>query len=89
MPASSTPIGHVSPPDLGPMEDSDPVLVTYLRRLGLWMVNQLQGKVPVNTASPMILLQSPGGSVFKIVVSDAGVISAVGVPLGSKMATKV
>lgn len=81
--AVSTPVGQVSPPDLGPMEKSDPVLVAYLRRLGLWMTTQLQTKLPIRTATPFVLLLSPNGTVYRLTVDDSGALITTNVPAGT------
>lgn len=70
------------PPNI-PSAVGQQVLHDYLARLNAWISTGLQSKVPVNTAVGGILLQSPGGKVYKLTVTDAGALTATAVPLGS------
>jgi hypothetical protein len=59
------------------------VLHDYLMRLNSWLYTSLQSKLTMNTAVNGILLQSPGGKVYNITVTDAGAVTATLVTLGS------
>jgi hypothetical protein len=78
-----SPVG-APPPDLPDLAGSTPNLPDYLRRFATWANQQLQSKVPQNSAVPSILLiSSPGGIIWKLTVADNGTFTAVQVPPGS------
>jgi len=78
----ATPVGQ-PPPDV-PSTIQQP-LGDYLRRFGMWAAGQLQAKVPIQTAIPGFLIMSANGSVFKIVVSDTGVLATQPIAPGSTL----
>ena len=55
----------------------------YLRKLSVWMAQQLVGKMPAQTAIPGILFLASDGSVWKLAVQPNGAFSVDRVPGGS------
>lgn len=73
----------LTPPDLPNIPNIQPELAEYLRRVTMWAAKQFTFKVPIDTATHGVLLQSPSGKVYAITVDDSGTLIATLVPLGS------
>ena len=77
-----SPQAEQPPPVLPAIPGLDERLAQYLRTFSLWVRGGFRERQDMNVATAGILLQSPAGKVFQVVVSDTGVISTVAVPLG-------
>jgi hypothetical protein len=71
------------PPDIPGGAGFSESEANYLRSFALWCRNGFATKLDVSMAAPGILLLSPGDKVFRITVSDTGVVTATAVALGS------
>jgi hypothetical protein len=71
------------PPDLPNMPDVSTTLTGYLRNFALWCRHGFADKLSGSQALPKVLLQSPGGKVFNIAVSDNGQLTSTPVALAS------
>jgi hypothetical protein len=83
MASQPTAPGLHPPPDLPSMPDVSSTLTNYLRTFSLWCRQGFAAKLNANSALPGILMQSPGGKVFKITVNDSGALQSTPIALAS------
>ena len=62
-----------------PRFDKVPGLADYLRDLVKGIQSGLGEKIPIETASPAILLEAPDGGIWRITVDNAGVVTSTAV----------
>jgi hypothetical protein len=84
LPGLNTPPG-IPPPDIPNMPSAPPNLADYLRRLNTWMNQQLQSKIPQQTAVPGVLFLSPNGAVWQLSVLDNGTFTTTQITPGGNL----
>jgi hypothetical protein len=79
----ATPQAEQPPPTLPGTTGLNEQMNNYLRSFSLWCRTGFRERQDMNVAAAQILLLSPGGKVYSITVTDAGVVTATAVALGS------
>lgn len=74
-PATVDPLQHVNDPTLTVFPR--PTTLEYMRVLVNTIRDLARGMIYRDRATPYLLLQSPNGTVFKVSISDTGVVTAV------------
>lgn len=74
-----------APPDVPP--NTPQPIADYLRRFGTWAYQQIDSKIPQQSAAPFVLLtpsdQKTPTTVFKLTVDSSGALTVTQVSLGS------
>jgi hypothetical protein len=73
----------VGPPPPDVPHGVEAPLSDYLRRFATWANQQLAAKIGSRQAVPGVMLISPSGKVWRVIVNDAGVMATELVPPGS------
>jgi hypothetical protein len=78
-----TPPAAQPPPELPPLPKADPALPDYLRRFSLWCRNGFLDRYGLQSSTPHVYVTAPQGNVFKISISDSGLLLSTAITPGS------
>ena len=78
-----TPSAAQPPPELPPLPGVPQALPDYLRRFSLWCRNGFLDRYGLQSATPHVYVTAPHGNVFKVSISDSGLLLSTAITPGS------